>query len=524
MPVNDFTIIDITDPESSAYCFAFPEKTPLSATQYVRNYYPEPTSVSETDQTNEIDEAEQKLEQSVLAALHPFESLPMVTIDMLAEAWPGEYMPGEPNHSGLSPKPKESSPSVHMLPSLVDLTFVPAINRALQTGEADHLDPLIWQPGNPPKIKEILRVHNPLSAADFALLSKVIPFEVKQTKTIDLSHFSMTGDQVLKLVSAQEGVEVLDLSHMQQITADTLRELLPTLPNLRRLVLLHTISDSDILSLLSESPKLFYGIESFIHLAFLRPLGEAAFPPAFSHIIAHRRRVWITSLPYFTVDQLVQGLIDFHSPFAARDPDSNHAFHCDDCEVPILAAYASEVRGPGRSWSERIVPFIPAAKPERFNKPKCWFLVWTPELLDDPRPSYAFVRFNKEAMEECRRRINEIRSLPRNPDKPRCQAAAEPDANVDDISRVDTFLSDQELHAQEEAIKSEYTDREYQIFDIESFFQELVKEGRPAPSPEALTKLLEIFVILQRKDRRRPLCLMTQADLSEFLDYVSRHY
>ena len=74
-------------------------------------------------------------------------------------------MPGEPNDSGFSPKPKESGTSVHMLPSLVDLTFVPAINHALQTGETDHLDPLIWQPGNPPKIKEILRVRNPLSAS-----------------------------------------------------------------------------------------------------------------------------------------------------------------------------------------------------------------------------------------------------------------------------------------------------------------------------------------------------------------------
>lgn len=105
-------------------------------------------------------------------------------------------------------------------------------------------------------------------------------------------------------------------------------------------------------------------------------------------------------------------------------------------------------------------------------------------------------------MEECQQRINELRSLPRNPDKPCCQAAAKPDANVEDNSRANTFLSDQELHAQEEAIKSEYTDREYEIFDVKSFLQELVKEGRPAPSPEALTNLLEIFVTLQRKDKR----------------------
>ena len=39
----------------------------------------------------------------------------------------------------------------------------------------------------------------------------------------------------------------------------------------------------------------------------------------------------------------------------------------------------------------------------------------------------------------------------------------------------------------------EYTDSEYQVFDVEYLLQELVKEGRPVPSHKALTKLLEIF-------------------------------
>ena len=47
------------------------------------------------------------------------------------------------------------------------------------------------------------------------------------------------------------------------------------------------------------------------------------------------------------------------------------------------------------------------------------------------------------------------------------------------------------------------------------FFQELVKEGRPAPSPEALTKLLELFVSSDKNDT--PLCVMTPADLKSFL-------
>ena len=56
----------------------------------------------------------------VLDTLHSFESFPMITIDMLAEAWPSEYTP---NPSGISLEPKGS---IRMPPSLVELTFVPA--------------------------------------------------------------------------------------------------------------------------------------------------------------------------------------------------------------------------------------------------------------------------------------------------------------------------------------------------------------------------------------------------------------
>ncbi|KAF8800188.1 hypothetical protein BYT27DRAFT_7342549 [Phlegmacium glaucopus] len=508
---NDgITIIDVTDPESPAYCFVsihgldcedtsnLPTMTPLSATQYLRAYYPEHTSVMHGN--------ENQREQFVLATLRPFESLPMITIDMLAEAWPGEYRPDEPNISGLSPKPKESSAtSVHMLPSLVDMTFVPALIRALETGETDRLDPLMWLPGNESKVKEILRVRNPMSAIDFGLLSKVIAVEVKQTKSIDLSHFSLTGEQVIGLVSAQESVEVLDLSHMQAITTDILRELVPTLPNLRRLVLLHTIPDADILSLLSESPKLFYRIESLIHLAFLRPLAQTAFPPVFSHIFSKLYRVSIASLPYFTLDQLVQGLTDFLLLFTTED-----SYH--DYEIPLLTAYASEVRGPGRSWSERIVPFIPGGI-HTPNKPEGWFLAWSvPSPSEESTHHYAFAKPNKEVMEAYHRRIDELRSFRSNPEKPQNsegQATGE--------SELENFL---EMLARERAIKSEYADRGFHIFDVKSFFQELVKEGRTVSSPEALTKLLETFAIL-KIDRHKTLRIMTQADLTSFLHDVT---
>ena len=519
---NDgITIIDVTDPESPAYCFVsiyglecedrlnIPLLTPLSATQYLHGYYPEvKMHNSETTDDEEI-----VSEQSVLNTLRPFESVRMITLDMLSEVWPGEYISDEPNPAD----PNESSvtTSIHMPPSLVDMTFVPAINYALQTGETDRLDPFMWLPGNLSKIKETLRAHNPLSENDLALLSKVIAVEVKQNKSIDLSHFSPTGEQLIELLSAHEleGVEVLNISNMQQITIDILRQLIPLLPKLRRLVLLHTIPDTDILSLLSESPELFYRIDSIIHFAFLRHLGQAVYPAAFSHIITKDSgEVVVASVPYFTPDQLVQGLTDYLS--LLRSEDTYTVLTSMRNELPLLATYASAVREPGRSWSERIVPFIPSKTFDMLEEREGWFFAWSAIKSFSKSPSYryAFAKINKEAMEECQQRIDELREsfkLPSHFDTPQ-------NVELDDNSDAKTSFLSVELCAKENAIRSEYAGRGFHLFDVNSFFQELVKEGRPPPSPEALTKLLELFAFLEKKDFS--LCLMTLADLKWFLN------
>lgn len=534
---NDgITVIDVTDPESPAYCFVsicglegedrtnIPLMTPISATQYLRCYYPEVSKDDSETPDDDPDSDDGKLEQSVLDTLRPYESVRMITIDMMAEAWPGEYS-NEPNSAELS---IESQDIIHMPPSLVDMTFVPALNYALKTGETDSLDPFMWLPGNLSKVKEILRAHNPLSANDLALLSKAIAVEVTQTKSIDLSHFSPTGEQLIELISAQEGVEVLNISHMQQITIDILRQLIPLLPNLRRLVLLHTLPDADLLTLLSESPELFYRIDSIIHFAFLRRLGEAVSPVAFSHIVTNDSgEVVVASVPYFTPDQVAQALTDYLSLLKSKDPYTT--LTTMRYELPLLASYASAVRDPGRSWSERIVPFIPIKTLDKLNERESWFFAWSAPnpYRSSSKYCYAFAKLNKKVSEECQQRIDELREsfkLPSHLDTSQDlegQAADEPDLdalledNSDSEAAMTSLLPD-ELRAKMNAIFSEYADRQFHIFDVNSFFQELVKEGRPGPSPEVLTKLLDLFAFLEKKDD--PLLLMTPADLKSFLD------
>ena len=93
---NDgITVIDVTDPEAPAYCFVsicglsksddtsnIKNMTSLSATRYLRSYYPK----IKMDDSETLDQREIMFEQSILTTLRPFESVHMITIDMLAEA------------------------------------------------------------------------------------------------------------------------------------------------------------------------------------------------------------------------------------------------------------------------------------------------------------------------------------------------------------------------------------------------------------------------------------------------------
>lgn len=93
---NDgITVIDITRPESPTYCFAalwgleteveVPSLVPLSATQYIRAYYP----ALDPDQPQD-DGAKQK-ERNVCRAIGFLAGVPMVTQDVLHETWPSVF-------------------------------------------------------------------------------------------------------------------------------------------------------------------------------------------------------------------------------------------------------------------------------------------------------------------------------------------------------------------------------------------------------------------------------------------------
>jgi hypothetical protein len=252
----------------------------------------------------------------------------VVTLEMLAEAWPDEY------ENSLSKAQEKKAADVEMqsesevnsdLPSLADMTLVPAVAHAITSGETADIETMLWMPGKIPGVKTALRAQSPFPDAGVALLVKLLQKELEpDSRKLDLSGFSLSSAQIKTLVSAINGIETLDLSRNPLVAIDTVRVVLTALPQLKRLVLLgcSTISLEDINSLLVSEPKLFYHLEALIHPALLRELEDASvtssYPCGFSYIGIHNNFLKACSLPFFTPSRVVQALTDVLQPLCVK--------------------------------------------------------------------------------------------------------------------------------------------------------------------------------------------------------------
>jgi len=147
---NDgITVIDVTNPEQSAYCFVsvnglsntdLDPFLPLTAADYVRAYYPIPGP------TEMISEQVRLREEDVLDAISSSDGEPLMTLEMLAEAWPQKY-------EGFLPVGKEDRPvkedgnACTSIPTLFELSLKPALDRALERDETQELEDLVWMLG-----------------------------------------------------------------------------------------------------------------------------------------------------------------------------------------------------------------------------------------------------------------------------------------------------------------------------------------------------------------------------------------
>ncbi|KAJ6599201.1 hypothetical protein DFH09DRAFT_28564 [Mycena vulgaris] len=362
---NDgISVIDITDPANPSYCFVsvwgleasgkVQNRVPLSAEQYARAYYPVPTDAEKAE--NGVKETEEDVQQKI-------ESLRderIMTLDVLAEAWPTEYK------SSTSTSAEDPAPSSNPIPSLADLALKPAVEHGIKTDGTEELEGLVWLPGKAKLIKSALQGQDPFPDSGMALLVKVIQHEVGSDKTaLDLSGLSLSDTQIISLPTLLEmkEIELLQLSHNSNITVDGLRQVLSSIPMLRRLVLLDTsISDEQIYQLLTEEPELFYALEELIHPALMSSQNPARYPNRFAYVgvgaPSMASGVSSASLAIFTPATVVQSLTDYLAPIADTGPAEMYGY-LGSSLVPQVA-FASGVRREGEPWGERRVHCFPS--------------------------------------------------------------------------------------------------------------------------------------------------------------------
>lgn len=440
---NDgLTLIDVTDPERPTYCFIKDLEsnlTPISAEQYVSNYY-------EGEDLKRLE-----------SLIHSFDTIPLLSRSVIDEAWWLD------EHETSSESRKQDNPLKENVPSLVELTLKPAIEQAISEGKSEILGLILLDPSRVAVATDIIRSQNPVSDGAIALLQKLV--SVGKDHSFDLSGFNLSGTQIVDLLAHCEGSEVtsLKLSHNPNLRTTDLEEILQRGPHtIRRMILFDTgISNAEIVLLLDTKPKLFYHLESIIHPVFLSGFytKEPVIPsPRFTHAMICDSP-WSVSLPYFTPNTLAQGLTDFLSPLPPTNPYDYSIF---DGPLTGMAAYAacSRSRNPELAWGERTVAYVPRnlqwGNVMDLKKGE-WMLVMGYDMIKYPKRKffYAILRANKAGEE---------------------------------------FLADEnspKTKTQDVLRKPEYVD----VFDIRGFFKELEAEGRPAPDLGVLEKVFGIFPV-----------------------------
>ncbi|KAG6811058.1 hypothetical protein H0H92_009147 [Tricholoma furcatifolium] len=483
---NDgITVIDITEPENPAYCFVN-EDRPLSATEYVRGYYPE----SETDEDSE-------LEGLVSHAIAALKNERMVTPQMLSEAWPDEYKVVQ---GDLEQKEPNSEPVDLTKPvaSLSDLMLGPAVKRAIEAESTDDIEQLLWLPDKAHHVLSILKARETLPDSALSLLTKAM--DHVGNGNFDFANFPLTGSQILSICIQLHDVHALDLSHNPHVTIDTIQSLLESLPMLNRLVLLDTsVTDEALCSLLHTHPKLFYNLEAFVHPLFLyadiASVKERRYPNSFAIVksVTDYHRVNTGSLPFFSPSLVVQAVLDVMKSLTIIS---------NGISVEAQAAVSSTIRKPSETWTTRTVPLIALDSYEGAIDGEGWIFAVN---LRDRVGKYAFIRTSP---------------VPKKQEETGGKGMGE---------KEDNLQEEGEQGSTSKTVEDSVTD----LLDFDGFLQEMTKEGR-SPAPAATVEALRDFFknndvanrsMYRPTDKREyramyPCQMMNAAEANQFIQYL----
>jgi len=450
---DGISIIDITEPESPAYCFIQSEqrRRPLDAQGYMSDYGHVPTN-------------DRRLERSLQALA----SIPLVTQDMLDEAWPEQ----DRNEADTNPADAgvvtiiagTDEPQVMadtFIPSLAQMSLVPALDQAISSGDTSNIERLLSQPDKAQQIRSYLRNQKPFPSNAVSLLEALVADE--QSESIDLSGFDLSTDRLLQVLSSRKNtVHALNLSGNECITSETVAQLLTTLSSLRRLVLIGcpSIKEADLFDLLRNKPELFYNLNTLLHPSLLDVYEPPRWPVAFTFVCTSQAtmapRMRGCCFPVFTPTSIMQSLLDLVE-IAARSPP----VHVSSNGGMAAQAVFSATRKPGQPFSERTLAAAPLFGLDAFavgSHPSWTCIYQWGDLLAPTGGQYTFIRYR----------------------------------SFDNTDNKDDAKGQ---HTNEDRLPVER-------YDMPGFLAALKSEGRPPVSDALVTKLSQYLLCKEETERR----------------------
>ncbi|VDC07179.1 unnamed protein product [Peniophora sp. CBMAI 1063] len=343
---DGITVIDLTIKDMPSYCFNMIGGSPLTAQQYVRRYYRQRVDLASISDAqllgNEYLREEVAIERGIASAISALEGVPLMSLDLLVEAWPQAYIrvreklaaegtyvqstfiPPDESQRGTLPANALPSPPSPTTSSLVDITLHQAVLHAVNTGHIRPIQDAASQRDQREIILSALCEISPLPRAGVELLTSTIGRD-QPADALDLSGFELSPSAVLGLVDAAGSALVkLDLTGNNRVNAHDLLNILSAAPHIRRLIIFDCslVSDEDIYDILASSPQFLYGLEFIGHDAFFRRArdGKPACPyvPAFTCVVgARHRQPFVASLPYFAPNRLLRSIYTLLRPVAA---------------------------------------------------------------------------------------------------------------------------------------------------------------------------------------------------------------
>ncbi|KAG6907305.1 hypothetical protein DXG01_009469 [Tephrocybe rancida] len=330
-----------------SYCFVavsrleatleVPHRVPLTATQYIRTYYP----------AEEARDAAH--EESILSTIASLDNYSSQRDDHVRAS----------GHDSSSTNTETPSPGID---SLLHLALKPSIDRALEIGNIQGIEQLVWLPGKAKAIMSILKAHNLFPDSTVPLLAQVINHR-ELSRNVNLSNFVLSTAQILSLVNQFDNVETLEF-----VTINTVHAVLDPIVGLKQLVL-------------------FFNLEVLTHPLLLDATKTTQFPNAFAFTTKqrHGHDISVASIPFFTPSLIVQALSDYMTELLNESSAS----------FSPQAAFSSTVRTGNETWATRTIPWVAGGSFDGVVNGDGWLFAMESGYPYRMEYKYAFVKKTK---------------------------------------------------------------------------------------------------------------------------------